>query len=283
MTNKLITFRNLVTAGMLCLVAASCSDEMDTGSRLPEGVYPMTFSAAVDGQAVSRATTDNTWTGTEEVAIQIGSEVKKYTAASNGNLTIKEGNIPFYWQSTEAITVNAWYPYNGGNKPADGDLRVKADQSQVANYQASDYLEAADATVPYNQTASLVFKHRTAKVVVTLVAGDGIANLSGVAVTFVNQTGVDGNGTEVTPKTETGATTTYTALLIPQQMQGKQFIKVVLGGYEYFYTPTGDDANLQAGQQHTYTITVKKTGLEVTTSSPSWSGGEETVTGTVEP
>lgn len=278
--NKLITFRNSVLAGMLCLVAVSCSDEGDTDNRLPEGKYPMTFATAVEGATATRATAEGNWTGGEEVAIQIGDETKKYQAAAGGNLSIATGADPFYWQNTNDITVNAWYPYNG-TKPADDALRVKADQSKDTDYQASDYLEVNGATVAFSNPI-LLFTHRTAKVAVTLVAGNGVGDVSGAVVTFLNLSGVESDGNEVTPKTETeSGVTTYTALLVPQQMQGQKFIKVALGGYDYFYTPTGeDDANLRKGKLHTYKITVAKTGLTVTSSSVSpWTGDKEGVDG----
>lgn len=270
-----------VLAGMLCLVTVSCSDEGDTDNRLPEGKYPMTFATAVEGTTVTRATADNTWTGGEEVAIQIGGETKKYQAAAGGNLSIAGGATPFYWQNTDDITVNAWYPYNGGTKPAADALRVKADQNQDNDYQASDYLEAVNATVTFS-SPELTFTHRTAKVAVTLVAGNGVGDVSTATVTFLNQSGVEGDGNEVTPKTETkSGATTYTALLVPQQMQGKQFIKVALGGHDYFYTPTEtDDANLRKSKLHTYKITVAKTGLTVTAQSVTpWTGTEDNVSG----
>lgn len=44
-----------------------------------------------------------------------------------------------------------------------------------------------------------------------------------------------------------GCLQTLQALLVPQQMRGKQFIKVVVDGVEAYYIPAEDDANLQAG------------------------------------
>lgn len=262
----------LLVAAMIsiCLFAVSCSDVTD-GDALPDGKYPMTFTAQVDGLTATRATADNTWNGAEEVAIQIGSEVKKYTAANGGSLTIAENGTPFYWQTTSDITVNAWYPYNSGNKPTAAELRVKANQSEGNNYQESDYLEAVNATVTF-ANKQLAFKHRTAKVVVTLKAGDFVSDLTDAAVTFVNQTGVEGNSTEVTPKTETtNGAITYSALLIPQSMQGKQFIKVAVGDKNYYYTPKGmENGDLRAGYVDNYTITVKQNGLSVV-----WQKGEQ--------
>ncbi len=282
MMSKLIQIRTCVAVALACLLAASCSDVTDEEPLL-DGKYPMTFTANVDGLVVSRTTSENVWSGTEEVAIQIGGKVKKYTAAASGNLSIASGDTPFYWQGTSSISVNAWYPYSA-TKPADTELTVKADQSRGDAYQASDYLEAVDATVMFGSLASLTFKHRTAKVVVTLEAGEGVDDLTGAVVTFVNQKGVVNNRTEVIPKagTESSGSTSYTALVIPQQMKGKQFVKVTVGtgnaARDYYYTPTGNsDANLEAGMQYNYIITVKKTGLEVklTGGSATWGSGTD--------
>jgi hypothetical protein len=285
MMNQSNPFRHLAVAAFACLMAASCSDGTDDGTTLPDGKYPMTFTASVGGLTATRATPDNSWAGGEEVAIQIGSEVKKYTAANDGSLTIAENGTPFYWQTTSDITVNAWYPYST-TKPTVAELRVKANQSEGNNYQSSDYLEAVDATVTFNTPAALIFKHRTAKVVVTLKAGEGVTDVANAAVTFVNQTGVDGGGTEVTPKNETiDGVTTYTALVIPQQMKDKKFIAVTLtNGNTYYYTPAQDNAaDLQSGRQHTYDITVKHGYLEVSTNTggSAWGsdGSAEEVTG----
>lgn len=266
------------------LLFSSCAPGEETG--LSDGKYPITFTAQVDGRTATRATSDNSWTGGEEVAVQIGSEVKRYVAATDNTLSAADGVTPWYWQNTtETKTVSAWYPYSDA-KPADGALKVKADQSGYG-YGLSDHLEAAETTVTFAGPA-LTFKHRTAKVVVTLKAGDGVSagDLSGATVKFLNLTGVEGdNGTEITSKKETAnGSTTYAALLIPQQIQNQKFIQVTIGtgdaARDYYYTPTGDnDANLEAGKQYTYTITVKKTGLEVVANtSVSWSG-DNTISG----
>lgn len=274
MRNELITFRNSVLAGMLSLVAASCSDDAGTDNRLPEGKYPITFTAAVDGLTVTRATSEGSWTKGDKVAIQIDEVVKQYEADADDNLSAIDENNVFYWQNTDNITVNAWYPYNGGTKP---DVVVKANQNEEGNYQASDYLEVEEDAIVTFQEPKLTFYHRTAKVSVTLKESESVPDVSGATVTFINQAGVEGDGTEVIPKKETadGNVTTYTALLVPQKMDGKQFIKVTIGEgdfvRDYVYTPEEGDADLEAGKLYTYNITVKKTGLEVTAGkSVSW-------------
>lgn len=74
------------------------------------------------------------------------------------------------------------------------------------------------------------------------------------------------------------------ALVVPQQMRDKKFIKVTIGkgvaARDYYYTPKAEsEANLKCGMQYTYNITVTKgEGLVVTTTEPSVSWNDEPVT-----
>jgi len=58
--------------GMLLLAAAGCSNEMDTsgGEALPKGKYPLEFTSQMLGTSLTRSTTDNTWSGGEEVGVK---------------------------------------------------------------------------------------------------------------------------------------------------------------------------------------------------------------------
>ncbi len=296
MVNKLITFRNLVAAGILCLVAVSCTEDADTDNHLPAGKYPMTFTAAVEGLTATRATTDNSWTGNEVVAIQIG-EVKKYIAASDGSLTVESNKEPFYW-TNQTMNVSAWYSsssYLDTKQPT--TFSVQENQSN-GGYQTSDFLYSAPQNITFQNDGSspkLTFKHLPAKVVVNLKYGEGVTEqeVSGAIVSFVNQATISGTiaeadgtvaqvtsgNTTIVSNTLTSAASGYQksvqALLVPQQMKDKQFIKVTIGtgaaARDYFYTPTGaDDANLEAGKAYTYTITVKKDGLGIESVTASW-------------
>lgn len=273
-----LSARLLAAALTICLYG--CSGEITDGNTLPDGEYPMTFTAAVDGLMQTRATTDNTWEGGEEIAVRIDDEVKKYVAAMDNTLSVENDGTPWYWQNTtEKKAVSAWYPYND-TKLADNALTVKANQRDDG-YQASDYLEAAETTVTFGSSANLIFKHRTAKVVVTLKAGNGVSagDLNGATVRFLNLTGVEGGGTEVTPKFDNN---TYSALLIPQQVQGEKFIQVTARGNTYYYTPTGSEADLKAGKKYPYEITVSKNGLAVAANgATAWTaaGSATDVTG----
>lgn len=265
----------LVTLVGIALAFTACTGDAPDGNRLPDGRYPMTFTAAVHGLTVTRGAGKDAWSGGEEIAVKIDGTVKKYTAANDGTLSAAAGVTPFYWRTTkDEMIVSAWYPYTGENeKPA---VVVKADQSQAVNYKASDLLAAEEVSVSY-ANPEIVFQHRTAKVVVKLVASEGI-DLAGATVKFMNLTGVEGvpagGKGEVTPSIATSGNgdNTYSALLPPQDMHRQQFICITTrNGNKYYYIPQDrGNADLKAGNAQTYTITVKQTGLSVT-----WEYGEQ--------
>lgn len=288
---------------VLLLAAACTQNELadNQGKPLPEGKYPMTFATTVEGVTATRATTDNSWAGREEVAVQVGTaNPKKYTASTDGKLSAATDETPFYWKSTtEEKIVSAWYPYTA-TKPS--TFIVKKDQSGTVQsgtdgYQESDLIYVASQKVTYSGSKALTFKHLPVKVTVHVKAGDGVTadEVTSASVTIINQSLTSGAITEgtntadwsvaqvtsgdvdITPKVITcpaDCQKSVQALLVPRQMKGVSFIKVTAGGNDYYYTPEKEtDANLQAGQQYTYTITVTKNGLTVTTSDAAdWTG-----------
>ncbi len=317
--DRLSDFRNrmrvVAAVCTACCAAAltACSDDTDTNDagRLPAGQYPITLTATVEGQTVTRATSDNTWEGTEEVALQVGGEVKKYTVAAGGALTAHSDNNPFYWTSiTEQKTVGAWYPHSA-TRPASFTVQADQNTNSGEGFQQSDLLYTSQS-ITYNTSTNasnppqLTFKHLPVKVVVNLKADtqNGVteADVQNATVTLVNQALTSGAityddaalaaapvsvaqaaaGNVITPKVSATATSGYQqtvqALLVPQQMQGKQFVKITVGSSIYYYVPKDNAANLEHGKQYTYNITVKKEKLEVTVSSSvSWT--DEVTTG----
>ena len=284
---------SLATA--LGLAGCSTDDDRMAGDSLPEGKYPMTFTATVEGQRITKAGTRATWDGGEEVAVMAGNTVKKYTAANNGVLTPTDAGDKLYWTS-KVMTVRAWYSPTYSDQQPTG-FTVAKDQSSDKGYQASDFLYTSQTfTFSKNASSQLVFKHLPAKVVINLKAGGEITenDVKNATVTLVNQllTGtMNENGVmthasqgadEITPHdapVASGYQRTLQALLVPQQMKDKEFIKVTIGADRgYYYIPTTEtDGKLEAGNQYTYNITVKKEKLVVTASSSvSWEKVEET-------
>lgn len=171
--------RRLMMPVAMCsvaLMAASCSKATDDDSTtLPEGKYPMEFTATgLQVAAVTRATTDGSWDGDENIAIHIDSETKEYVAAQNGTLSAATDVTPFYWQtSNETKTVSAWYCGTGYNASLPTTWTVEANQSGDG-YQKSDFLyaPATDITFANRNDTPLHFCHQTTKVTVHILRGD---------------------------------------------------------------------------------------------------------------
>ena len=147
----------------------------------------------------------------------------------------------------------------------------------------SDYMVAPKICITVTSPdKTLVFRHVTAKVVVHLKKGNGVTDdeLRTATVTFENLTCKGGiidsdNGTarQVTPGTDhitpnevTPAADEYVrtvrALLPPQNMSGRKFVKIVIGGKTFYYTPAAGEANFFSGKMYEYRLTVTSEGIE---------------------
>lgn len=150
---------------------ASCSqDDMPQagGTPLPDGEYPLTLTARVDGMNTRTAGKDE-WTVGDEIGVRIGADgaIGHYRLnVNNGTGTVEEAIIPVYWQNTASSTVTAWYPYK---EKQNVDI---SDQSE--GFAEIDFLTATALEQSYKSPVSLEFKHQMAKVSYTLQAGDGV-------------------------------------------------------------------------------------------------------------
>ena len=262
------------------LVLAACTGDDD--AAWPEGGVPLELYAAVEGyssaNAQTRATTENRWEGGEVVDLRI--KIGDMTLASSLDVD-SDGKLitDIDWVSPdEEKGIRGLYPSVRNIDP----FSVQADQRDEG-YQDSDCMVA-----PYLRIAvtspdkTLVFRHVTAKVVVHLKAGNGVTDdeLQRATVTFENLTCTGGsidfsNGTagqvtpdidritpnEVTPAAD-GYVRTVRALLPPQDMSGRKFVKIVIGGKTFYYTPAAGEANFFSGKMYEYRLTVTSEGIE---------------------
>ena len=263
------------------LVLAACTGDDD--AAWPEGGVPLELYAAVEGyssaNAQTRATTENRWEGGEKVWLRIegvyGMKEIRLEVDSDGKLII-DGD---WWRSPdeEKIIDGEYY-----NSQASASFSVQADQSNEG-YQDSDYMFAPRICITVTSPdKTLVFRHVTAKVVVHLKAGNGVTDdeLQRATVTFENLTCTRGsvnlsNGTaeqvrpgtdhitpnEVTPAAD-GYVRTVRALLLPQDMSKRKFVKIVIGGKTFYYTPAAGEADFFSGKMYEYRLTVTSEGIE---------------------
>ena len=160
------------------------ADMEKQGTELPEGKYPLTFTAvqaAPEGTPQTRVS-ENTngmsshWDGGEVINVQIADgKAGTYTLDENGKTTAQ---TPCYWQNTDKATINAWYSnISEQNTETNTDKIVSlSNQSKGLAY----VLKATANDVNYNsQDIELQFRHQLAKVRVMLTGekADGVESV----------------------------------------------------------------------------------------------------------
>lgn len=279
-----------VVALSFCALAASCSDNEPDGGQgtpLPPGQYPLKFTASVDVMT-SRAPGHDAWTDGDEIGIRIGEYPKVGHYRLNSDGTVMSADEALDWQTTAPATVTAWYPYVGLNETYTLPI-----DNQSAGLDACDFLTAVAENQNYNKTVSMNFKHQMAKVSCKLIKDAELTNeefgtvkvsIGGYTLASFSNGVLTGsyiddneNNKWITPIYDTQLSD-YEALVVPQNMTGKEFIKIDLtvnsnGNYidkTLIYSPPEETAQLKAGFHNKYTILVKKDRLEVSFNETSW-------------
>ena len=253
---------------LLFALAACTQDELAGDNRLPEGEYPVVIRAtglSVEATPLAapstRAAVDGDWQGVTSVALKMGDAVKEYTVTASTDFksaTLSRENDPHYWTSRDPITVSAWWPFDNADITQMPAVKVAEDQSQLADFQNSDFISAENQTVKFDDP-TLEFTHRTARVAIDLKPGTGFTSVAGATVSLVSLSADNGNPTAI--KTYNASGNTYEALTAPQTVvAGKPFVKVELGGGTFYFRPQ-NNVVLEAGSRYKYTVKVNATGL----------------------
>ena len=251
---------------LLFALAACTQDELADDSRLSKEEYPIVIHAtglSVEATPSTRTTVDGDWVGINSVALKIGDAVKEYTVTATDadgykSATLSRENDPYYWISRNPITVSAWWPLDDTDITQMPVVKVAEDQSNLADFQNSDFISAENQTVKFDDP-TLGFTHRTARVAIELKPGAGFTSVDGATVSLVRLSADNGNPTAI--KTYNASGNTYEALTAPQTVAaGNPFVRVELGGGTFYFRPQ-NDVVLEAGNRYTYTVKVNATGL----------------------
>lgn len=293
-----------LAVGALLSFAACTNDAMN--DPLADGPVAMAFTAGIDAVATRVNSEGTAFTADDKVGIvpMKGGDMETeqfnvlYTYGSDGRFT---ANPPYWFQDREAVTFNAYYPYNA-ELPSNGVIAIEKDYK-------TDYLFSSNATTVDNPTVSFTganaFKHVMSKFTLTLTAGDGIENLqalTGYTLGDLKQKGSfdvttgkvelaqDANAEKiamtVTPPTD-ATITCEPLILLPQDIDSNKLsLTVHYNGQDYhaeLVLPTQTPNELCAGYHYHYTVKVSNTALKITNASiEGWteleeSGGEATL------
>ena len=278
---KRATIHTSAAIALLLGLAACTRDELADDNRLPEGEYPvviratgLSVEATPQAAPSTRATVDGDWQGVTSVALKTGDAVKEYTVTASTDFksaTLSRENDPHYWTSRDPITVSAWWPFDNADITQMPAVKVAEDQSQLADFQNSDFISAENQTVKFDDP-TLEFTHRTARMAIELKPGTGFTSVAGATVSLVSLSAYNGNPTAI--KTYNASGNTYEALAAPQTVAaGNPFVRVELGGGTFYFRPQ-NNVVLEAGSRYKYTVKVNATGLTLEGCTiGSWADG----------
>lgn len=264
-----------------CMGGMSCTREADIDMTDTDGVV---FSANI-GQASRRG--DNSWTGGELIGMQVGESVKTYRISDAATGAMVTDDEPYTWTSGE-YQLHAWSPYT------DKSISL-TDQSDAEKMFACDLLECN--TTVNAQSVQLTFKHKMTRVWYELQqfpgytdeeANNAVISYYGHSSIKYTEGIIDKEGepnSEILPRKIDDRH--GEAILVPGEMWNKPFIKVVIGGDTYVYTPKHTVATdeerqtgvLKEGYNQRYYLKVSKKGIEVSMESSSVGWDSETIDG----
>lgn len=261
------------------LSLASCSqDELaEQGTALPDGMYPMTFTAvqvAPENTPQTRVSDydeggehKSKWTKGDKITVIVskdGGYTEETTCTLDENGKITEYSPQLYWQTTENYDINAWYSNIAGQNTVTENTVSLADQSGGLAY----VLKAAETTAQYkDQNIKLKFSHQLAKIRVKLENGTYQGDLSKATVKVKDNTSCTVTNGDVSEGSEVGYITMckngeyYEANLVPGTLQASEAFEISTGDKTTKASLKGD-VSLEKGQVHEITINVKQATLK---------------------
>src|SRR5574344_1743133 len=241
---------------------------------------------------------------TAHTAVGYGYENYLYTPDGNGALTLGNNQQAPYYPTAKAVDIYGYAPrFNTVSGFTDlQTFEVKEDQSTEANYIASDFLygfvkNAAIST----QAQNITFTHILSKVNIIIVAdgtyGFSAADLSGATVTLNNiitsggislatgsctqqSSSINAIKVMTIAKDNTSESVSGSAIIIPHTFPNTSFgtapdvplVTITLADAKTVYTYKPDaQITFASATQYNFTITMKNSGLSVSSSITPWS------------
>lgn len=201
---------------------------------------------------------------------------------------------PIYWlDKTTKADFYCYYPYAESVSTTAHTFATKANQSQLADYKASEFLWGKTAGVtPTEEAVNITTNHTFSNALIILKPGDGFTEATLAAATksvkicgvktnaSINlTTGVataTGNTTEVTPYLDNGQ---YRALIVPQATAEGALVVITVDGVDYTLSRA---MTFKANKQHKFTVTINKVSNGVNVGIGGWETDEEDYGGDAE-
>lgn len=277
----------LLPIAVLALCAAACTNDNEV---MDNGPVAAVINAEIS-DAVSTRASGTAWAERDEIGIsesRFGYTNVPYRWES-GKFT-PTGTIIFF-QDDDPTTFSAYYPYDADG----GTLTATTDATAQQNQPAIDFLYATGATAStHNPEVNFTddtdaggtdcsFHHCMSQITLTFKEGSGVDfstiqptgyTLSGLMLTgsFDTTTGTaetdDATAAQDLDMTLTNGALTSSVILFPQT-KASIGLSVYYNSQPYTATLTIPDGALKAGNNYTYTVTVRNKDLSISSATIS--------------
>ena len=274
----------LFALAALALSLAACTNDNEVTDNGPVAAR---VNAEISGAVATRAS-GTQWATGDQIGISTvegtGTYYNNVCYEWNGSGFTTSPEKAIYFETTNDVVFRAYYPYdeNGGTLNATTDGEAQKNQPKI------DFLYATGATAnTHNPTINFTdgtktggkdcsFHHCMSQISLTFEASDGL-DFSTIKPTayklsklllegsFDTATGIakaDENAQAADLDMPISSALSSSVILFPQEVQSIG-LTVVFNGNEYNATLTVPEGALKAGNNYTYTVTVRNKGLSI--------------------
>lgn len=295
-------FRSAAFCAAVFLLAGCGNDNESATADGNDSRVPLEVTGGISAQ--TRAA-DAAWAASDAIGIYMlksgttdiaeSTANRRYTtAAGDGRFSADAGASIYYPIDGSKVDFLAYYPHSASGV-ADGKYAL--DLSDQSHLPAIDLMSASvsgkDKSAP---GVAFNFHHLLTKLELVNTPGTGItaSELEGMTVEITRQRTAASydilfEGLNVADATATLTLNTSAdgkksaAILFPNTetavnpiVPGRQLVFTLKTGGEKFYWNIPDDKSFNAGEKNIYTITINRSGLEVTSSITDWTSGNGT-------
>lgn len=290
---------NLFTAMLVSVLFASCSDD-NNNTEINDGRIKFTSGTNTKDTRVS-GPEGNTWDAGDPIGIYMvetgttiitkAADNRLYTALSTGLETTFTSTTPIYYPvNGSKVDFIAYHPHSttiDENYWFEIDVQDQSSQSKIDLMTASANNEELGYDKTNTSPISLNFKHQFSKVIINVLKGDGITDLSGLSIqvkgmdhtaifdlmenVFAGIGHID--GTVITPFN--AGNNTYELILPPTEYSDLSNYKVefTLAGNTYMWVMsdnTGDVSSFESGNKYTFDVTLTKNRVKASGTITEW-------------
>ena len=260
----------VATAGLLLAGCATDSDNSNTWLSDPNAVHVSASVGSIFTRSNPAAADEKDQKGFNSGDVMgVSNNGKSLTYTFNGTDWQPENGTDYLVWDNSNLTFQCWYPADGKNSFSKG--YIQEDQSNADVIAKSDYMTAAVTNlteIPGNRQLNVALVRKTARLILNIQSFNDQFDASTTKVNHIriaSKASTDASETSTVnikplQNGEGGKGTTYTALVIPGEVEGKLYFTTDEDTETPLVVKTG---TLEAGKSYTYNLTVGKNTITV--------------------